>query len=98
MARPRAALSEQKVCSGPVVAGSDTHRILLALRAGEMTPEQLATRFPGAYGRIPRLCSIGLVERNEAKGNVGLTEAGRRLVAPGSPLSRSKTEIVYCQL
>ncbi|MGE5621491.1 MAG: hypothetical protein ACM3VY_00545 [Candidatus Bathyarchaeota archaeon] len=86
---------------GKVSAGSTAHRILLALRAGETTQEQLNARFTSPSNALTQLDRAGLIEKPMPgkKGEViRLTAAGRDLVAPGGPMSRANTEIVYCQL
>lgn len=101
MSRPRAALPESRITAGKVMAGTAAHRILLALRAGELTQEQMSARVNCPSNALTQLVRAGLIEKPEAgkKGEaIRITPAGLELVAPGGPLSRKATEIVYCEL
>ena len=97
--RPRA--DAPRAVSG-VIPGSTAHRLMLALRAGPTTSEQIAERF-GRYlnDAAWRLAQRGLIT-TPGLGKKGecfaLTEAGKALVAPGAALSRRQSETVYCQL
>ncbi|MBN8462658.1 MAG: hypothetical protein J0M01_07570 [Dechloromonas sp.] len=87
---------------GGIAVGGQDHQILLALRGcGGMTSDQIFVRFAHPSTALCRLARAGLIVRPERghKGEtVRLTEAGRELVRPGGPLSRSKSLITYCQL
>lgn len=99
MARPR---SDAPRAIGGVVPGSTAHRLMLALRAGQMTSEQVAERF-GRYMNDAawRLAQRGYLtapaigKKDEC---LALTEAGKALVAPDGALSRRISLITYCQL
>lgn len=87
---------------GGVIPGSSAHRLMLALRAGAMTSEQVVERF----GRYMNDAAWRLAQRGyltapaigKKDGRLALTETGQALVAPDGPLSRSKSLITYCQL
>lgn len=101
MSRPRAALPESRIRRGRIEAGTAAHRILLALRAGELTQEQMSARVNCPSNALTQLARDGLIEKptHGKKGEaIRITPAGLALVAPGGPLSRKATEIVYCQL
>lgn len=97
--RPR---SDAPRAVGGVVPGSTAHRLMLALRAGQMTSEQVAERFGRYLNDAARrlaqrgyLTTPGIGKQGE---RLALTETGKALVAPGGALSRRQSEIVYCQL
>lgn len=99
MARPR---SDAPKAFGGVIPGSSAHRLMLALRAGKMTSEQVAERF-GRYmndaaWRLARRGYLTTPALGKKDGCLSLTDAGKALVSPDGPLSRRKNLITYCQL
>lgn len=83
--------------------GGRMHQILLALRAGAHTREQLNERFPGGATSlsISKLRALGLVTAAPSgvpELPIAITDKGRALVATGGPLCRVKTLNTYCQL
>lgn len=99
MARPR---KNDPRSVGGVIPGSSAHRLMLALRAGNMTSEQVAERF----GRYMNDAAWRLAQRGyltapaigKHGGCLALTEEGKALVAPDGALSRRTSLITYCQL
>lgn len=87
---------------GGVVPGSSAHRLMLALRAGPMTSDQVAERFGrylnDAMRRLDRQGYLGKPAPGKQGERIALTDTGKALVSPGGPLARRTSEIVYCQL
>lgn len=99
MGRPR--LDGPKSVGG-VVPGSSAHRLMLALRAGNMTSEQVAERF-GRYmndaaWRLARRGYLTAPALGKKDGCLALTAEGKALVAPDGALARRTSLITYCQL
>lgn len=99
MGRPR---TDAPKAVGGVIPGSSAHRLLLALRAGNMTSEQVAERF-GRYmndaaWRLARRGYLTAPAIGKKDGCLALTEEGKALVAPDSALARRNSLITYCQL
>lgn len=99
MARPR---TEGPRAIGGVIPGSSAHRLLLALRAGNMTSEQVAERF-GRYmndaaWRLARRGYLTAPALGKKDGCLALTEEGKALVSPDGALARRNSLITYCQL
>lgn len=99
MARPK---SDAPKAIGGVVPGSSAHRPMLALRAGNMTSEQVAERF-GRYmndaaWRLARRGYLTAPALGKKDGCLALTEEGKALVSPDGALARRTSLITYCQL
>lgn len=99
MARPR---RDSPKSVGGVIPGSSAHRLLLALRAGNMTSEQVAERF-GRYmndaaWRLARRGYLTAPAIGKRDGCLALTEAGKALVSPDGALGRCNSLITYCQI
>lgn len=99
MARPR---TEGPRAIGGVIPGSSAHRLLLALRAGNMTSEQIAERF-GRYmndaaWRLARRGYLTAPPIGKKDGCMALTAEGKALVSPDGALARRTSLITYCQL
>lgn len=99
MGRPR---SDAPRAIGGVIPGSSAHRLLLALRAGDMTSEQVAERF-GRYmndaaWRLARRGYLTAPAIGKHGGCMALTAEGKALVSPDGALARRTSLITYCQL
>ena len=81
-----------------ILPGSLDHQILLALRPGGVTSEQVYARFQSPSQAMCNLKRAGLIETppNGQKGKpVRLTDAGLRIVDPDGPLARRNSLIDY---
>lgn len=97
MATPRQNLKAKRRQDG-IVVGSLDHQILLALRPGSVTSEQVYARFHSPSQVMCKLKRAGLIETppNGQKGKpVRLSDAGRALVDPDGPLARRNSLIDY---
>lgn len=83
---------------GGLAVGGTAHRVLLALRAGQMSRAVLEQRMCASISQsLLDLQRRGYIAPAQGS-DYAITPAGRDVVSPTGAMARSKTLITYCQL